>query len=168
MGKERENRMTKKLEHFESVELSLDEVNRKTVERLENIEVEGRKLDDKLSAIESKQGLKVAEISEKACKNANDIKNIFNTNERLSNKLDDNEKKMKTSYDSIKNLIINNETTISNLSDSHYTHVSRTKKIENNLTKLATDSTRNSEVLKNNEKIVKETNERILTLDKVI
>lgn len=166
--KERENKMTKKLEHFESVELSLDEINRKTVERLENIEVDGRKLDDKLSAIENKQGFEITEISEKACKNAEDIKNIFKTNEQISNKLDENEKRMQTSYDTTKNLIINNKTTISNLSESHCTHVSRTEKIENNLTKLATDSTCNSEVLKNNEKIIKETNEKVLILDKVI
>ena len=46
--KEREAELTKKLEVFESIELSMDESNRKLVERIECIELDGGKNDEGL------------------------------------------------------------------------------------------------------------------------
>merc|ERR1712142_250009 len=110
--KEREAELTKKLEVFESIELSMDESNRKLVERIECIELDGRKIDEGLVELKHKQGLDILKLTEDIKKNKLDAQGLI---EDINTKVETREKVTKKTWKAFEQTLCDHETKISDI-----------------------------------------------------
>jgi len=150
--KKRETEITKKLEAFESIELSLNESNRKLLEKIENIELEGKRLDDGMIELKIKQELELQKISDQTKKNSLNVKHVTETNQGITNKLEAQERTFKQTWKSIEHSLTDHRTTLSDIGTVHETKNDELKK---KIFELSENAMNTSKTLENNERGLK-------------
>ena len=153
--KEREAELTKKIEIFESNELSLDESNRKLVEKVECIELDGKKLDDVLVQLKLKQESDMIKVAENIEENKINTKRLL---ECINVKIEAQEKVTKQIRKSLEHTISDHET---KLSDIRSLHEKRKDDLENKCNQLFENTAVISKNLKENDMNLKSLNKRV-------
>ena len=153
--------ITEKLEHFESVELSIKEANRNLIERVEGIELDGKKMEIEMRKLNNQQQSEMMKISDQTNNNRVDLKQIVERNKEINGRLETHEKVSKQTWQSVDATLAVHKETMNEIKGISTITEMKTKELKEVIFELSENLAHNAKATENNSGFIKDLNSKI-------